>query len=423
MVQLQQPAPSDGVGRSSYSFEHAVNSRFPQISSENGARYEPYVKAASSEPLSAVEEMKKGKFVKPLPPSASRGHFALGGGSSLRRLAALEKLQINFEVRTTNEDLVSLTQTRLALLASGSPKISGDFVANLDEELTSRGQQPVKLDINRLSFEEPVMVLSPDADFATQAPMTVSISTDIATTTPAAAIVVTIGRGGGDDDGVPKKKSETSTLVTPQILGYTGMGVLGVFLMTVCMFCMHLRKNPNVSSLRSMRPGSSITVNIGKGKSLVIENDELKAHDIMAYLQNLNDIGDEPSSKKYHKSVSGISDASDASEHRRKKKKGRFNRMLGGRVPSRVISTLSFGAMDRISEGSSGSSSDSDSASASSMSGSDSGSQSESGVSTVSYSSTGTGMTSKTSMSMLEAPHLSGMTATDHAKLNNIQKL
>merc|ERR1712072_268561 len=103
-----------------------------------------------------------------------------------------------------DESKVLLTQTRLALLATGSPKISSQFVKSLDEELVSRGQQPVKLDINRLQFEEPVIVLSPDENFVgTQPPMTVTIGGN--STTPKPFVVVNINKGKQDEDGVEKK--------------------------------------------------------------------------------------------------------------------------------------------------------------------------------------------------------------------------
>ena len=229
LVQLQAAAPTDGIGRRGVQSE--------QTSSQD--RIAPALKEAWQKEPIALKLSNNPAVVE------------------LRRLAALEKLQINFEVRLTSEALVTLTQTRLSLLASGSPKISASFLSKLDEELVSRGEQPVKLDANRLSFDEPVMVLSPDENFfGTQPPMTVTVGgAGTNTTTAAPAVVVKIHTSGGQEGHASLVRSTTSGMITPQILAYTGIGVLGVFLMTVCLFCMHLRRNPNVSSLRSFRPG------------------------------------------------------------------------------------------------------------------------------------------------------------------------
>ncbi|CAD7970364.1 unnamed protein product [Amoebophrya sp. A120] len=87
---------------------------------------------------------------------------------------SLEQVSIDFEVyllkssatpsgsgaastsATSSSNRGALLETKMSLLASGGPTITSTFVQTLDEELTSRGETPVRLEPARIVFREPV---------------------------------------------------------------------------------------------------------------------------------------------------------------------------------------------------------------------------------------------------------------------------
>eukprot|EP00392_Amoebophrya_sp_AT5.2_P005630 g5639.t1 len=121
--------------------------------------------------LLAVEE-KKAKLLAAMASRTSSNSRALqtGGGSS-----SLATVSIDFEVYLKKETGTSAAdsssgsssstsnrgaflETKMALLASGSPTITATFTTVLDEELVSRNKTPVRLEPERITFREPVRV-------------------------------------------------------------------------------------------------------------------------------------------------------------------------------------------------------------------------------------------------------------------------
>jgi hypothetical protein len=218
-----------------------------------------------------------------------------------RKLSDIQRTQFNLELRMRDGSKLTLTQTRMSLLALGSPRITKAFVDKLDEELESRGEQTVNLDTDRVGLSEPVVVLSPLAEFVgTVAPMTFAPGayTYTGTLPPGTAFVappgtpIIVKNSTLEREIIYRNGKGGKSFFTPPIL-IGGGCVLGVmFLAVMGTFFLHLRRArqpvlPDHYDEHHRPSQSSVTIDLGKDRTLTIQNDELKARDIVNYLKGL----------------------------------------------------------------------------------------------------------------------------------------
>jgi hypothetical protein len=208
----------------------------------------------------------------------------------------LQRTQFNLELRLQEGAQVQLMQTRMSLMALGSPTILTAFVTKLDEELEANGEQTLNLDVDRCGFSEPVVVLSPNENFVgTVAPQTFPPGLALYDgVLPPGAYQVPIGtpiivknstlereiiyRGSKLDSG--------DLFSTPVLIG--GGVLLGLmFIAVMATFYMHAMRASSPVEPATLQKQSSVTIDLGQDRTLTIQNDELKARDIVNYLKGL----------------------------------------------------------------------------------------------------------------------------------------